>query len=108
MLLWECVEAYSELDEQQQGVYKELLQTDQYKEIETMAVTTFEKGMAAGLAKGREQARRETARLFLEHRFGALPAPVLDRLDAWPAERLEELLLAVIDAKSLRELGLED
>jgi hypothetical protein len=37
-----------------------------------------------------------------------LSAKALHRLETWPAERLTELLLAVLDAPSLQALGVED
>lgn len=69
-----------------------------------MMVTTYEKG----IAKGRQEGRRDAIRLQLERKFGPLSEPVLARLAAWPAERLDELLLAVLDAPSLSALGLEE
>lgn len=45
------------------------------------------------------------ARLLLERKFGPLTEAVLA---AWPAERLDELLRAVLDASSLSALGLEE
>jgi hypothetical protein len=71
-----------------------------YQEVEPMRVTTFEKGSANG--------RREAVRFQLEHRFGPLNAMVLQRLENWPAERLNELLLDLLDAPSLHSLGLEE
>jgi hypothetical protein len=44
----------------------------------------------------------------LEARFGALSETVLQRLDAWPTDRLPELGRALLRAGSLAELGLED
>ena len=77
-----------------------------------MMVTTYEKGivkgMERGLQQGVEQGRRQAARLLLERKFGPLSDAVLARLAAWPAERLDELLLAVLDAQSLAALGLEE
>ena len=107
LLLQECVEAYMQLDEEEQRQFDQLLHTEPYKEIEPMMVTTFEKGIAKGIERGLEQGRREAARLLLERRFSPLSEAVLARLAAWPAERLDELLLAVLDAPSLSALGLE-
>lgn len=67
-----------------------------------MILTTFDKGVAMG----REETLRETARLLLERRFGPLNAAVIQRLETWPAEHLQELLLAILDAPSLEALGL--
>jgi len=111
-ILQECVEAYLQLDEEDQRQFDELLQTEPYKEIEPMMVTTYEKGVAKGLEEGRKQGRQEerleVARLQLERKFGPLTEAVLARLAALPAERLSELLLAVLDAPSLSALGLEE
>jgi hypothetical protein len=104
LLLQECVEAYLQLNEEEQQQFEQLLHTEPYKEIEPMMVTTFEKG----IAKGREEGRREVARLLLERKFGPLSAGVAARLAAWPAERLDELILAVNDAPSLHALGLAE
>ncbi len=48
-LLVECVEAYLDLDEQQQRDYQQLLLTNPYKEIGPMMQTTFEKGIEKGI-----------------------------------------------------------
>jgi hypothetical protein len=114
-LLRECVEAYLDLNERQRQEYEQLLQTEPYREIGPMMTTTYEKGKAEGRAEGRAQGREEgraegvrlSVRLLLERRFGTLSPAVLQRLEAWPADRLEELLLAVPGAVSLHDLQLE-
>jgi hypothetical protein len=98
-LLGECVEAYLELDEEQRREYERLLQSEPYREVLPMAMTTYERGMAAG--------QRKIIRVFLERKFGPLSAAVAARLEEWPPERLEELGRAAVDAPSLKELGLE-
>ncbi|HTU17463.1 MAG TPA: hypothetical protein VMG10_05315 [Gemmataceae bacterium] len=112
LLLQECVEAYLQLNEEEQRYFDQLLHTEPYQEIEPMMITTYEKGIAKGLQEGREmglqEGRREAARLLLVRKFGPLNEAVLARLAAWPAERLDELLLAVLDAPSLAALGLEE
>lgn len=100
LLLCECVEAYTELDPKQQRAYEQLLKTEPYREVVPMMQTTFEKGIVKG--------QRGTLRLQLERRFGPLPPAVQKRLEEWPAERLEELTIAVLDAPSLQALGLVD
>jgi hypothetical protein len=110
-LLRECVEAYADLDEEQRREFDQLLTTEPYKEIRPMMTTTWEKGLAEGRAQGLEQGRvlglRHAIRVLLERQFGALSAAVTQRLDAWSADRLEELLVAAARASSLQELGLE-
>lgn len=102
LLLQECVEAYLQLSKRQQREFEQLLRIEPYKEIEPMMLTTFEKGVAKGLEDG----QRKVARLQLEQRFGPLSKAVLRRLEAWPAERLTDLLVAILDAPSLQALGL--
>jgi Domain of unknown function (DUF4351) len=69
-----------------------------------MAVTTFEKGVQAGLQQG----QRTMLRKLLEARFGPLSPGAQERLDSLDTERLEELALELLTAQSLQELGLED
>jgi hypothetical protein len=99
-LLCECVEAYLTLDEEQQREYQRLLHTEPYREIEPMMMTTYEKGM--------EKGQRKSVQVLLEHRFGPLSPTAVQRLEEWPAERLTELLIGVLNAPSLQALGLED
>jgi hypothetical protein len=103
-LLLECVEAYAELDEEQRREYEAILQTEQYKEIAPMMTTTFEKGVA----KGREEGQRRLIRAQLENRFGPLPAAVVEKIGSLPAEQLEGLGVALVNAKSLAELRLQE
>ena len=58
--------------------------------------------------KGRLLGKRELVCKQLEKKFGALPQAALDRLDALPVERVEEIALSYTDAASLKELGLTD
>ena len=65
-----------------------------------MAVTSFEKGM--------EKGQRTLLQRQLERRFGRLSPTALERLAAWPGERLGDLAEAFVTAASLKELGLEE
>jgi hypothetical protein len=96
VLLAECIEAYLTLNQTQRLEFEQLLRMPQYEEVIPMMTTTFEKGMLQG------------ARLQLEKKFGPLSPAVQQRLEEWPAERIEELMLAILDAPSLQALGLED
>jgi hypothetical protein len=102
-LLQECIEAYSELDEEQQRVYRELLETERYKEIKPMMTTSFEQGVAKGL-----EGFRRVVRAQVEQRFGPLSVATLQAIDSLPADRLEKLGVALLNAKSLAELGLPE
>jgi hypothetical protein len=103
-LLAECVEQYLGLDEAQQREFERLLATETYREARTVAMTSYDKGEAVGIAKG----QRQLLLWQLELRFGPLPALVRQRLEAITAERLKEIAEGILRGKSLKELGLED
>ncbi len=63
-------------------------------------LTSFEKGM--------EKGQRTLLQRQLERRFGRLSPTALERLAAWPGERLGDLAEAFVTAASLKELGLEE
>ena len=67
--------------------------------IPTM-MTTREEGEVRG--------RRGMLRAQLDKRFGPLSETALQRLESLPPDKLTELALALLDAQSLKELGLED
>lgn len=99
-LLFECVEAYSDLDEEQRQTYRQLLESERYREVKVVTSTSFEKGVAHGL--------RQAILWQLELRFGPLHPAAQKRLDEWPAERLHDLFVAAVTAPSLKDLGLEE
>ena len=107
-LLVEFVETYMPLVAAEQTAFTQLVEVDEtYREVQQM-VTTYElagikKGMEEGLAKG----KLEALLLLLESRFAKLPAAVrrkVERINS--SQRIDELLLAVLKANSLSELGL--
>ncbi len=106
-LLLDCLEAYATLDEAQAQELGALLRTERYQGAQAMAVTTFEKGVQAGLQQGL-QGWRTALQKQLEARFGALSPGAQQRLDSLSPERLEALALALLKAQSLQELGLEE
>ncbi|MHC5536760.1 DUF4351 domain-containing protein [Singulisphaera rosea] len=99
-LLLDCLEAYASLDDVQAEELQTLLRTEPYQEAQAMAMTTFE--------KGQEQGERGLLRKQLEARFGPLNPGVCQRLDKLDVEKFEAIALAVLTARSLQELGLED
>jgi hypothetical protein len=117
-LLLECLEAYATLDEAQAHELEALLRTEGYQGAQAMAVTTFEKGVQAGLQqaattfeKGVQaglQSWRTALQKQLEARFGPFSPTARERLESLGPERLEALTLALPEAQSLQELGLED
>jgi len=61
-----------------------------------------------GRIQGVQEGRRIILQKLLEKRFGALPSAAVGRLTTLSPERLDEIALALFDAKSLAELGLGD
>ena len=61
-------------------------------------------GRAEGEKKGEKEGVKKVVLLQLEKRFGRLPAPIAKRLAALSETQARELALAIIDAKSLKEL----
>ncbi len=106
-LLLDCLEAYATLDEAQAQELEALLRTERYQGIQVMTVTTFEKGVQAGLQQGL-QGWRTALQKQLEARFGPLSPGAQQRLESLSPEQLEALTLALLKAQSLEELGLEE
>ena len=99
-LLVEFVETYMPLLSAEQTQFTQLVQIEEtYREVHQM-VTTYEK---AGVEKG----KLEALLLLLENRFTKLPDEVRRKVEKInSSQRINELLLAVLNAKSLSELGL--
>ena len=99
LLVCECIDAYMPLDPEQQQIYDRLLDTEPYRGISTMTTTWHR--------QGKEEGHREMLHILLQKKFGALSPDVEERLKNWPANRLSELAENLLQAQSLRELGLE-
>jgi hypothetical protein len=96
-LLTECFNNYLELGPGDVPEY-ERLAAEQFPEAKTVVNSIKEQGRVLG--------KREMLRKMLEKRFGPLSDDTLRELETLPMERLDELSLAIFDAKSLEELGL--
>ena len=118
-LLGECVQAYLPLDDQQQQEFEKLIATDTYRGVQAMNTTWYEKGIEKGIEmnttsyekgieKGIEKGRRLLLREQLEEQFGVLSPDVSNRIETLPADEVIRVGKAVLNANSLRELGLEE
>jgi len=58
--------------------------------------------------EGEEKGQRRTLQRLLEKRFGPLNPQVQQRFETLAPERLDEITDAIFDARSLRDLGLEE
>jgi hypothetical protein len=96
-LLTECFNNYLELSPADEPEY-ERLQAEQFPEARTVVNSIKEQGRIIG--------KRETVLKLLEKKFGPLPPDMCDRIESLAVDRLDQVLLAILDAKSLDELGL--
>lgn len=103
--LAEFVEAYGPLEGGSLEAFNKLLQTQEYKEADMVAKTSFD----LGLEQGAERCLRETLFFQLETRFGPLSAAVEERFAALTQVQLRELRRKIVapDA-TLATLGLEE
>jgi hypothetical protein len=99
-LLAECLEAYADLVEVQKERLQGLPTTEEYQEVKPTMMTTCERGILQG--------ERASALWMLEAKFGALPPAVQQRVEALSRDELHQLQIALLQAQSLKELGLED
>ncbi|MDB5312069.1 MAG: hypothetical protein JWO38_6271 [Gemmataceae bacterium] len=96
-MLTEFFNNYLKLDPAEEAEFARL-EAEQYPEARKVVNSIEERGRVKGV--------REVVRKQLEKKFGPLGGEVRQRLEALPIEKLDELLLAVLDAKSLDEIGL--
>ena len=111
-LLVEFVETYMPLVAAEQTQFTQFVQVDEtYREVKQMLTTYeqagIEKGREEGMAKGMAKGKREALLLLMESRFVELPAEVRRKVERIKSsQRIDELFLAALNAKSLSELGL--
>ncbi len=103
-LLVEFVETYLPLAGRERAEFQQIVHRDRkYAKVEQM-ITTYEK---QGIEKGMQKGKQEDLILLLEKKFGKLSAAVtrkVRKIDS--TQKLESLLLAVLDADSLDDLPL--
>jgi hypothetical protein len=119
-LLVEFVETYLPLEVREQQEFQQLVRSGQeYEKVEQM-ITSYEqegieKGKREGIKEGREKGIREGIRegkqkdliLVLEKKFGKVSATAQRKIrQIESAERLESLLIAALDARSIEDLPL--
>lgn len=111
-LLLEFVETYMILPQAEQTQFLDLVRHESpYVEVLKM-VTTYEqagikKGIQKGIEEGIEQGKQAALMTLLEKRFGKLPTETVRKIHRLrSSEKLDALLLAVLDATSLSDLPL--
>jgi hypothetical protein len=102
-LLCECVDAYLPGDDAQRQEIRFRLLSDADSGVQAMSRTLFE--MLRD--EGRQQGQREALLVQLEARFGSLRQDVRQRIESLPADRVKELLVAMVKGRTLQEMDLE-
>jgi predicted transposase/invertase (TIGR01784 family) len=115
-LLVEFVETYLRLAEREQAEFQQIVQSDRNDMKVEQMITIYEKqgiqqgiqqGKQKGKQKGKQEGKQEDLILLLEKKFGKLSAALRRKVrQIESTERLESLLLAVLDADSLEDLPL--
>jgi len=97
-LLVEFVETYLPLVEHEQAEFQQIVGNDQrYAKVEQM-ITVYEK-------KGKQEGKQEDLILLLEKKFGEVSVGLRRKIRQIDSpEKLESLLVAVLDANSLEDL----
>jgi hypothetical protein len=73
-----------------------------------MMSTWTKQGLEQGLEQGQVKGMRKSLQALLDKKFGPLEPDVIKRVENLPVSKVEELTLAILDAKSLAEMGLSD
>ncbi len=115
MLLAECLEAYAELDEDQNERVQALLHTEANREVEPLMKTTYERGIEDGIERGIEQGiergielgERRAALRNMEAKFGPLSPEVKGQLEALSLEAVIQFQSVLYKAQSFEELRLD-
>jgi putative YhgA-like transposase len=102
-----CVDAYLELNSEEEAQYARLCTVRENREVKKMAMTWSERLEAKGMEKGLQALKRVLLRL-LEQRFGPLPEETRERVEAISSlDRLTRLSERVLTARSLAALRLQ-
>ena len=111
-LLIEFVEAYMQLNREQQKTYDHIIdERKEFKEVKKM-ITVYEKrgleqGMEQGMEKGLLEGKQEDLLLLMEKKFGKLSKSVQGKIrKVTSVKKLDSLLVKLLDAKKLTDLKL--
>jgi hypothetical protein len=100
-MLAECLEAYFPLDAAEAEEYERLTHLERGREVTAMTVSWIEQRIKQGV----EQERRQLLEKLLIKKFGAAGERVAGKVQGMAMDQLEQTLLALVDAKSLDDLG---
>jgi hypothetical protein len=98
-LLTDCFESYFKLNEQEMAEFDAIRNQEPYREIRMVTSVWRE--------QGRTEEIREVLCLQLEQKFGPLTPAVKANVESLSLERARQIASAILQAKSLTDLGLE-
>ena len=102
-LLAECLDNYTIMSEPERDTFEKLQEEKQPMEKEF--VSSFERrGIKKGIALGVATGQRKVVIRLLNKKFGELSVDQKAIVEALSVEQLDEISLAILDAKSLSEL----
>jgi len=104
--LAECYENYFPLSDDERENYQRIMAEQRPEGRELMG--GLELREQRGERRGRMNEKRDIVVRLLTKKFGSLSEAVQTQVNSLSPERLDEIVLSVIDATSLAELGLED
>ena len=88
------------------------MQGEGYREVEPLMKTTYERGIEAGIKEGIEEGIEKGERLsalrMMEASFGPLSIEARRRVEELSRAELERLQIAILTARDLADLGLDD
>jgi len=106
-LLFNVVETYFELDEDETKRFRQFLTTKGYREVEEMEVTWADKMMEKGREEGLKAGKRETLLRLLTAKFGPVSEEIKSRIQAIESvAELDTYLERVLTAESIGEMEL--
>ena len=117
-LLFNCVETYLQLNDEETLEYQALLARETAQEVVEMEMTWadrmraegHDKGHSEGRREGHREGRREGTRAILyrqiEQRFGHLPKETRNRIEALESDEILKIADRILTATSLEDLGL--
>ena len=107
-LLVNIIETYCELSDEQNERYQRLIARKEYRKVQDLELTWADKLLREGEEKGMLNGKRDTLLRQLTQKFGPLPEPVTERVEAYESvDELDACLERILMANSLVEMGLE-
>lgn len=110
-LLAKCVDEYLPLDAEGREAFERAVSKHELEGVRVMTKGFYEQGRELGIEQGRLEGsyvgQLKLLKAILEQKFGMLPVPFVDRLNAIPGEKLVKIGMKALTASELDELVLD-